>query len=524
MENYNSAKDRFFHYKTNPLDFVIEVLRIPEISRYHHISDQQKELLIWLGKKVEANYRSWNHMKLGKKDKPFPAEMQELAQQFGASVMSGKGTGKDGVSSWICLWAICCFENCKVYIIAPNERSIKQILFPEIAKWCDAKIEGTGEFAFKLRDYVTIESERIYFNDVPTPKMDRCIEPIIVSPQLSEEQQKNVLSGRHEKNMFFIFEEACGIKDSIYQPIEDTLTSENNMAFQIFNPNRTGGYSVNSQKEAMAPYWAQFQWNAEKSSIASQENIKRLEALYGRDSNKFRTNVLGLPPLADEEALIPHDWVMQAAMQEVPVESEAPIFMGVDPARFGGDETVVAIRQGRKCHKLYRFRGLDGRETADRMIEIDQEWDMSISRVFIDAIGVGASPYDFAKEYFRKRIRPVIVSNSPKDERRFYKLRDELWWKCREWFAEGISEIPYDNDLIEQLSDVRYTDHGKIKVEGKRELKKRKGSNDASPDIADALNLTFMEKDLTWAGQTAGINYQKKRAARHSRQRSWMSR
>lgn len=318
--------------------------------------------------------------------------------------------------------------------------------------------------------------------------------------------------------MFFFFEEACGINDNVFEPIEDTLTSENNMAFQIFNPNRTGGYAIKSQTDVMKPFWKQFQWNAEESTITSKEATQRLEDLYGRNSNKFRTNVLGLPPLANEDTLIPHEWVMNAAMNELDIEEEAPIIMGVDPARYGGDESVVLVRQGRKILEVKRFReGLDGATLANHMIEMDADWECD--KAYIDAIGVGASPYDFAKSHFRGRLNPVIVSKRPDNPNRFTKLRDELWWRVREWFEEGLCDIPYDQDLIEQLSDISYEDHGKVKVEGKKELKKRKGA-DGSPDIADALCLTFRYTADNFRKRQDP--YQKRSRFGQSRGKSWM--
>lgn len=508
------AKKEINKWKLDPLAFAIECLRIPEISVNHHISDQQQQLLKWTGDKVRHNYRTWNVDKL-EKDLPIDDDVRNTSKKLGASVMSGKGTGKDACSAWLAIWAITCFKNCKVYVVAPNERSIRQILWPEIAKWCDATTP-TGEYAFKLRDFIRVEGERIYWTACENPKFDRTIEPIIVSPQLSAEQQTAVLSGRHEKNMFFFFEEACGINDNVFSPIEDTLTSENNMAFMIFNPNRTGGYAVTSQKPHMEPFWEQFHWNAEESSIASKESAKRLEELYGRDHNKFRTNVLGLPPESNEESLIPHDWVVEAAMREIPTDDDAIKVMGVDPARFGGDESIILIRQGRKILDFRRFHGLDGAKLAEQMIEADVDYE--VDRCFIDAIGVGASPYDFAKDYFRNRIQPVIVSQRADDPDRFMKLRDELWWKCREWFSEGMCDIPYENDLIDQLADIQYSDQGKIKVEGKKELKRRKGA-DGSPDIADALCLTFRRNDHK--RQKGRVAYRKQR--RGPTTSSWMS-
>ena len=57
-------------------------------------------------------------------------------------------------------------------------------------------------------------------------------------------------------------------------------------------------------------------------------------------------------------------------------------------------------------------------------------------------------------------------------------------------------EIPYDEEMIKQLSVRKYhmTSKGKIQLESKEEMKKR---GLESPDTADSLSLAFYEPD-TW--------------------------
>jgi hypothetical protein len=90
---------------------------------------------------------------------------------------------------------------------------------------------------------------------------------------------------------------------------------------------------------------------------------------------------------------------------------------------------------------------------------------------------------------------PVIginVSESPAIGEKFSRLRDELWWKGREWFEEMNCRLPDDETLMGELATVRYAikSDGKIKVESKDEMKKR---GLPSPDVADAFILTFAE-------------------------------
>jgi hypothetical protein len=90
---------------------------------------------------------------------------------------------------------------------------------------------------------------------------------------------------------------------------------------------------------------------------------------------------------------------------------------------------------------------------------------------------------------------PVVginVSESAALGEKFMRLRDELWWRAREWFEKRDCKIPDDEALIGELASVRYAiqSNGKIKVESKDDMKKR---GLPSPDVADAFVLTFAD-------------------------------
>jgi hypothetical protein len=84
----------------------------------------------------------------------------------------------------------------------------------------------------------------------------------------------------------------------------------------------------------------------------------------------------------------------------------------------------------------------------------------------------------------------VNVSESPALGQKYNKLRDELWFRVREWFEARDCKIPFDETLIDELSQptFEFLSSGKLKVEGKTEMKKR---GLRSPDLADAFMLTF---------------------------------
>ena len=93
------------------------------------------------------------------------------------------------------------------------------------------------------------------------------------------------------------------------------------------------------------------------------------------------------------------------------------------------------------------------------------------------------------------------------DPTRFVRLRDELFYKVRQWFHARDCKIPNDPVLISELSAPSYklTSSGKILVERKDEMKAR---GLKSPNAADALAMTFQVGDYSARHhrQTHGID------------------
>ena len=67
-------------------------------------------------------------------------------------------------------------------------------------------------------------------------------------------------------------------------------------------------------------------------------------------------------------------------------------------------------------------------------------------------------------------VRAVNVGEAAPTRENCMRLRDELWYKGREWFQERECSIPNDEDLITELTTPTYTFTltGKIVVERKQ--------------------------------------------------------
>ena len=109
--------------------------------------------------------------------------------------------------------------------------------------------------------------------------------------------------------------------------------------------------------------------------------------------------------------------------------------------------------------------------------------------VLVDVIGLGAGVVDRLKE-LDVPVRGVNVAESAASRERFMRLRDEGWFKGREWFASQEVSMPDAPALISELTQVGYRveSTGKIRVDSKEQMKR---DGRSSPDLADAFLLTF---------------------------------
>jgi hypothetical protein len=85
------------------------------------------------------------------------------------------------------------------------------------------------------------------------------------------------------------------------------------------------------------------------------------------------------------------------------------------------------------------------------------------------------------------------VAERSSDSDRVANLRAEGYWRLRERFERGQIMIPDDDELINELTSLKYkivNSKGTIRLEEKEEAKKRLGK---SPDLADALMLACLE-------------------------------
>jgi len=164
-----------------------------------------------------------------------------------------------------------------------------------------------------------------------------------------------------------------------------------------------------------------------------------------------------------------------------------PIILGIDPARFGDDRSVVFRRQGKQAFKPVVYRGIDNMELASRVANLIEEH--KPDAVFCDA-GAGSGVIDRLRQLSYDVIEIPFGGKAMKPDQ-YINRRSEMWWLMKQWIEEG-GAIPNDVALKQELATpiYWYDNVGRRVLEGKDQIKKRlQGAG--SPDLADALALTF---------------------------------
>lgn len=476
-DELESVTEQIKYWQRNPWEYV--QFMWGHCMKY---SSQQEAYWHELGKLIDAK------LKLAYGEEMTDEEI-EYSKKMGISVMSGHGTGKDTISAQTNLFFLNCFANPKIPCTAPSAHQLKDILWAEISKWMRLARKATDESVKTLlEEILEWQVEKVYFKEKKGREWFSVARTVNV--KASEEEQAETLSGFHEDFLVYMIDEAAGVPDPVYRPIEGALTGILNFVVMIFNPTRSKCYAVESHR-GESKRWVTLRWNSEESEIVEAGYCTRMAEKYGKDSNPYRIRVLGLPPLVDEQTLIPWDWIEDAVDREIKPLDDDGLALGVDVGA-GGDKSVIIRRQGGLISGIKRHSTPNTMELLGHVVLTIQEADADV--VAVDGIGIGKGICDRARELGITRIYNTDIRKRARDEKRFFQTRDELAWKVREMFEAGTISIPNDSDLKDQLGAIKWepNSRGQIKMAAKKDIKKIIGH---SPDEFDALCLTFYLPD-----------------------------
>jgi hypothetical protein len=389
----------------------------------------------------------------------------------------GVGFGKTRSLAILIWWALFTHDDVQITVYGPNEGQLERGLWKEL-DLLYGKMDANFAAAFK------VTARRIE----RTARSSSCF----ASFALASKENTSAARGVHMDNNFVVVDEATGVPDEVFDVLVNILRDKNAKLCLISNPSRTSGYFYNTWEGQIAPLWTKVHGRMIDNPNITEEDLREAELDYGgKESRLYRIMVDGEFPDGDSDGLIPKWAVDRAVAAEVEPDKSIPIIWGLDPAD-GGDRSVLCMRHDNKIIGLREIRGTDLMQLAVQVRDLYEATPQSQRPIAIcvDANGVGNGAYTHLK-YMNMPARKIMVTNSPtRNAERYYRLRDQLWWECREWFLDGGVSIPDNKDLrLELITPTYNSDNGPIKIEQKSQIRKRLEGN--SPDYADALCLTF---------------------------------
>jgi len=190
--------------------------------------------------------------------------------------------------------------------------------------------------------------------------------------------------------------------------------------------------------------------------------------------------------------LFPYAQIRAAVNRELEVTDSDAKFMGLDAAREGDDSSVATIRQTGKVIYTDSWGKTDLMESTGIILQKIERFNIDPKNVNLDAVALGAGIYDRLREQ-KVYINGIIAGGEPMDKEHYVNSRAEMYDNLRKRFEAGTISIPDDQDLIAQLSSIRFkiASDKKLQIVSKEEMKRQYHLK--SPDKADSLALAFYE-------------------------------
>lgn len=191
--------------------------------------------------------------------------------------------------------------------------------------------------------------------------------------------------------------------------------------------------------------------------------------------------------------------IVSAAMSRGPADIQpiGGLRVGVDPARFGNDKTVITFRRGRCLLRQETLSKVDTMHVASTTKNLIASYRETPEQIAVDSIGIGAGVADILRGWYpdvidrdtRKTTKIVVDVNSSirMSNGLDYNLRAYMWREMRDWLA--TASIPRSDDLKVDLTGLKYLFRGGELLLESKEAAKLRGIK--SPDHGDSLAMTF---------------------------------
>lgn len=401
------------------------------------------------------------------------------------SIASGRGIGKSATVSWIMLWFLFSYPDCRIPATAPNAQQLYDVLWSEVALWIQ-------RMPSRIKDLYEWESSHVRIKESPKTWWARA--------KTASKENPEALSGIHADWVMALADEASAVDDAIFEAAQGIFSSPNPFMLLISNPTRRSGYFYRTH-HTLKGQWQCFQFNAAESPVVDKEIVARyLEE--GPDSDLYRINILGLFP--QQESIDGKDYM--PLLQDHSIRMERPEqlkfrdpVLGVDPAGEGDNLTAYCLRDNFFAQVLSTEEESSPKGIARATLQYAEKYRVAPKNIVVDSFGPGA---DVGKEIAMAAHMNVTTVNVAEkceddgDNDLFANKRAEMYWKLKLWIEKG-GILVFDQKLKDELLSIRFRRTqagGKIQIMPKREMRE---NGIKSPDRADALAMTMLRRPGT---------------------------
>jgi len=420
-------------------------------------------------------------------DNKLRMELGQLPVTYKGAWSAGRGPGKSALFSWLTHWNMTTNVGSTTIATANTGGQLQSKTWPELGKWHTLSINSHW---FERTSEKLLPAE--WFGALVKSQLKVDIGYYYAWAQLWSEENPDAFAGAHNPHgMMVMFDEGSNIAEPIWTISRGFFTEPvlHRYWMAFGNPRRNSGAFFNCFHRDRNE-WSTHTIDARTVEGTDPAEYQAIIDKYGEDSDQARVEVLGQFPRRGDRQFIASGTVLDAQKREVVYDSGAPLVLGIDPARFGEDSTVMRWRQGRCAREgqvppTVRMKGADNMQVANEAAhQIDK---YQPDAVCIDA-GNGTGVIDRLRElkYVVHEVWFGAQSTAPE----YANRRTELWGEMRDWLAGAA--IDDGQRLMDDLTGPEYDfigrDGDKMGLEPKEKMKKR---GLASPDDGDALACTF---------------------------------
>lgn len=262
------------------------------------------------------------------------------------------------------------------------------------------------------------------------------------------------------------------------------------------NPTKNFAYEdyYHAHKENRLPAWRKFVQALPTDNKCLPKNyIPDLLRTFANDLKSIARLVHGIWEYDDNPlALIEYDDILNLFTNSF-IKAEGQRYLSADIAYMGADIFVIIIWHGWRITKVIAIDKIDETAIGTKLKELAEEWQVPYSNIVYDADGLRK----FTAESLKKldNARPFINNSAPLKSKQYKNLKTECAFLLRDALKNNqlfIADLTFKKQIIADLEQILREpadDEGVIKLESKKEFKKRTGR---SPDWFDALLMRFI--------------------------------